>query len=52
MFDLRQEEEGNLIKRYFRVRNLRFSAHEVGWMPFIIEASRDLKLEKEQETPK
>lgn len=48
MFDLRQEEEGNLIKRYFRIRNLRFSAHEVGWMPFVIEASRGLKLEKTQ----
>jgi KaiC/GvpD/RAD55 family RecA-like ATPase len=52
MFDLRQNEEGNVIKRYFRIRNLRFSAHEVGWMPFIIEAGRGFKLEKESETPK
>jgi KaiC/GvpD/RAD55 family RecA-like ATPase len=49
MFDLRQEEEGKVIRRYFRIRNLRFSAHEVGWMPFIIEASRGFKLEREQE---
>ncbi len=52
MFDLRQDEEGNEIKRYFRIRNLRFSAHEVGWMPFIIEAGRGFKLEKEPEIPK
>jgi KaiC/GvpD/RAD55 family RecA-like ATPase len=51
MFDLRQNEEGDVIKRYFRIRNLRFSAHEVGWMPFIIEAGRGFKLEKESEIP-
>jgi KaiC/GvpD/RAD55 family RecA-like ATPase len=50
MFDLRQEEKGKMIRRYFRIRNLRFSAHEVGWMPFIIGAGRGLKMEKEQET--
>jgi KaiC/GvpD/RAD55 family RecA-like ATPase len=52
MFELRQNEEGNMIKRYFRIRNLRFSAHEVGWMPFIIEAGRGFKLEKESQIPK
>jgi KaiC/GvpD/RAD55 family RecA-like ATPase len=49
MFDLRQNEEGNAIKRYFRIRNLRFSAHEVGWMPFIIKAGRGFKLGNEPE---
>lgn len=49
MFDLRQNEEGNTVKRYFRIRNLRFSAHEVGWMPFIIKAGRDFKLGNEPE---
>ena len=52
MFDLRQNQEGNVIKRYFRIRNLRFSAHEVGWMPFIIEAGRGFKLEREPGVPK
>lgn len=51
MFDLRQEEESGIVRRYFRIRNLRFSAHKIGWMPFIIEADRDLKLEKESGTP-
>ena len=50
MFDLRQNEEGNVIKRYFRVRNLRFSAHKVEWMPFIIQVGRGLKLEKKEIT--
>jgi KaiC/GvpD/RAD55 family RecA-like ATPase len=52
MFDLRQNEEDNTIKRYFRVRNLRFSAHEVGWMPFIIEDGRGVKLERLPEMPR
>jgi KaiC/GvpD/RAD55 family RecA-like ATPase len=46
MFDLRKTEENGTVRRYFRIRNLRFSAHEVGWMPFIIEEGRDLKLEE------
>ncbi len=46
MFELRQDNDGNTIRRYFRVRNLRFSAHDVGWMPFIIESGRGFKLEK------
>jgi KaiC/GvpD/RAD55 family RecA-like ATPase len=50
MFDLRQEEESGTVRRYFRIRNLRFEAHRVGWMPFIIEAGRGFKLEKEQES--
>jgi len=47
MLDLRQNEEGNMIRRYLRIRNLRFSAHEVGWMPFIIEAGRVFKQHRE-----
>jgi KaiC/GvpD/RAD55 family RecA-like ATPase len=46
MFDLRKEEENGIVRRYFRIRNLRFSAHEVGWMPFIIEADRDFRLQE------
>lgn len=46
IFDLRQEEERGAVKRYFRIRNLRFEEREVGWMPFIIEAGRGFKLER------
>jgi KaiC/GvpD/RAD55 family RecA-like ATPase len=45
MLDLRQNEEDNRIKRYFRIRNLRFSAHEVRWIPFVIDADKGFRLE-------
>ena len=51
-FDMRQQEEDGVVKRYFRIRNLRFSAHNVGWMPFIIEAGRGFRLGDKPEQPK
>lgn len=44
IFDMKLKEEKGRITRYFRIRNLKFTSHETKWIPFVIQASRKLKL--------
>jgi len=44
VFDLKTEEESCGVRRYFRVRNLRYTSHDTKWVPYII-ASRIIKLQ-------
>jgi len=45
VFDMKMEEEGGGIRRYFRIRNLRFMAHKIEWTPFAIESNRSFRLQ-------
>lgn len=44
VFDLKVEEGNMGIKRYFRVRNLRYTVHDTRWTPLVI-SSRIIKLQ-------
>jgi len=44
IFDMKMKEEKGEIKRYFRIRSLKFMSHETKWIPFVIQADRKFKL--------
>jgi KaiC/GvpD/RAD55 family RecA-like ATPase len=44
ILDMRMKEEKGKIKRYFRIRNLKFASHETRWIPFAIQAKRKFQL--------
>jgi len=46
-FDLKIEEGKNELKRYFRVRNLRYTSHDTRWMPITI-SSRIITLQHQE----
>ena len=45
IFDMKMEEEKEKIRRYFRIRSLRFMAHKADWRPFAIEGDRSFRLQ-------
>jgi KaiC/GvpD/RAD55 family RecA-like ATPase len=44
VFDMKMKEEKGKIRRYFRIRSLKFTSHETKWIPFIIQTNRGFKL--------
>lgn len=45
VFDIRTKEERNRLSRSFRIRNLRFMAHDMAWIPFAIDGSKGFKFQ-------
>jgi len=51
IFEMKMEEENDgRIRRYFRIRNLRFMTPRMTWTPFVIESGKGLKFQ-ESEVP-
>lgn len=46
IFDMKMEEKKGEIKRYFRIRNLRFMSHKMKWLAFTIESARGFRFRK------
>lgn len=44
ILDMKTEEANEEITRYLRIRSLKSMAHETKWMPFVIQADRNLKV--------
>lgn len=40
IFEMKMDEEEEKIRRYFRIRSLKFMSHETKWMPFVIQTNR------------
>jgi KaiC/GvpD/RAD55 family RecA-like ATPase len=44
VFDMKLKEAERKIRRYFRIRSLKFTSHDTRWIPFTIQANRGFKL--------
>ena len=45
VFEMKIEEEKGKLRRSFRIRNLRFMAHEMGWMDFVIHGDKGFRFQ-------